>query len=55
MTKKDFIKLAELIHKYNPSEDFVEEVADFCQGRNTRFNREKFLEACNGDSDETDT
>jgi hypothetical protein len=49
MSKKDFIALADLIKArcWNEREGaglFVRDIADFCEGQNPRFNRQRWLD-----------
>ncbi len=57
LTRKDFRALAAIVDRFEvlgltkPSEklartQFAHELVDFCAGQNPRFNRSKFLEAC---------
>jgi hypothetical protein len=54
MSKKDFDELAELVRSRQDVDDvtyasrvaFAEALADFCEKRNPRFDRERFFVAC---------
>ena len=60
MTRKHFVKLAEVLRKlkpervdteiqigqYNMWEDCVEETATMCKQLNSRFDRDRFMIAC---------
>ncbi len=49
MTKKDYIKLAELIKEYNLQIDrpgYVLTLCNILQEDNPRFDRERFIAAC---------
>ena len=54
MSKKDFIKLADMIeeHKRNEkqyfSTDQLETLADFCQSQNPNFNRQRWFDYIDG-------
>jgi len=44
MTKKNFIALADFIKEYAAYGNLtVDQLADFCQAQNPRFNRERWL------------
>lgn len=52
MTKKDFQALARALHscKYAGDEvvarTYIDAIADVCKASNPRFDRERFIEAC---------
>ena len=46
MIKKDFIKIAEILKKYEISEIVCEELAEYFKTQNPNFNQIKFKEAC---------
>ena len=58
MTRKDYIKLADALHREKPGNNWnpnklvqweldVKPIADVLQGDNTRFDRPTFYAACN--------
>ena len=58
MTRKDYVEVARILSKYKETvseKDFIDLSDDFSymfEKDNPRFNSEKFLEACNGQSND---
>lgn len=48
MTRKDFIRIAELLAEANSTDITINRWCDFLEGQNPRFNREKFKSYCAG-------
>ena len=44
MTRKHFIRLAEILKQYEPEPKLVQEIANFCASENHLFDRYKFYE-----------
>jgi len=47
LSKKHFKQIAFLLKNMKSKEILAEELCDFFEAENPRFNREKFLKACN--------
>lgn len=47
MTKKDYIKLAEVLKRHEVSNDFIVDLCNMLYMDNDKFNTQTFLKACN--------
>lgn len=60
MTRKDYVSTAEILKTYAEAmdlfffEDLVNDFADMFAEDNARFNRVRFLEACNWSTEDTE-
>lgn len=58
LTKKHFIKIAELINRHNNGEghlniEFVKDLTDYFESLNLKFDKKKFLKACGFEEQES--
>lgn len=56
MTRKHYVKIAEIIERNTSGEipnsvylpDLIDDLCNFFQSENPRFDKDKFVDACNG-------